>query len=69
MILVRLVSPRAVVVLLDEQHAGELTVGAGGGLEGHAVHAGDLAEILPGGVQHLLAARPWRAPEPGDGRR
>src|SRR5699024_951647 len=44
-----------VVVLLDEQHAGELAVGAGGGLEGHVVHAGDLAEVALGGVQHLPA--------------
>ena len=35
---------------------GELTVGAGCGLEGHAVHAGDLAEIAGGGLVHLAAA-------------
>ena len=44
------------VILLDEQHAGKLPVGAGGGLEGHALHAGDLAEIFRRGVQHLPAA-------------
>ena len=44
------------MVLLDQQHAGELTVCAGGRLEGHAVHAGDLAEILRRGVQYLLHA-------------
>ena len=44
------------MVLLDQQHAGKLAVGAGGGLEGHIVHAGDLAQVLFGGVQHLLHA-------------
>ena len=45
-----------VLILLDEQHAGELAVGAGRRLEGHIRHAGDLAEILLGGVDDLLAA-------------
>ena len=45
-----------IVILLDEQHAGELAVGAGGRLEGHVVHAGDLAQVGFGGVQHLLHA-------------
>ena len=49
-----LVVAAGVMILLDEQHTGELTVGAGGGLERHVVHAGDLAEILRRGVQHLL---------------
>ena len=48
MIFVRPVSPRAVVVGLDEQKAGEFAMGAGSGLEGHGVHAGDLAEQLLG---------------------
>ena len=43
-----------IVILLDKQHAGKLAVGAGGGLEGHIVHAGNLAEIFGGGIQHLL---------------
>ena len=44
------------MVLLDQQHAGELAVSAGGRLEGHVVHAGDLTQQLPSGVQHLLTA-------------
>ena len=53
------------MVLADEQQAGVLTVGAGGGLEGHAVHAGDLAQQLFRGVQHLqgspaTVSRGWR---------
>ena len=35
MILVRAVVAPGLVVLLDEQNASELAVGAGGGLEGH----------------------------------
>ena len=42
-----------VVVLLDEQDAGELTVCASGRLEGHVVHAGDLAQVALSRVQHL----------------
>ena len=45
----------AAVVCLDEQQAGELAVGPGGGLEGHGVHAGDLPQQLPGGVDGLQA--------------
>ena len=36
----------AAVVGLDEQQAGELTMGAGGRLEGHGVHASDLPKQL-----------------------
>ncbi len=32
-------------------------MGAGSGLEGHAVHPGDLAQELLGGVQHFQG--PW----------
>ena len=46
-----------VVVLLDEQDAGELTVCASGRLEGHVVHAGDFAQVALGGVQHLQRTR------------
>ena len=49
------VAPR-LVVLLDEQDAGELAVGAGGRLEGHIRHTGDLTQILLGGLQHVPAA-------------
>ena len=48
-----LVVAPGVVILLDQQDAGELAVSACRRLEGHAVHAGDLAEIFPGGVQHM----------------
>ena len=45
-----------VMVGLDEQDAGKLTVGAGGGLEGHGIHAGDAAQVLLGqGVDRLAA--------------
>ena len=54
--LVALGIPPAVVVLLDEQHAGELAVGACGGLEGHIRHSGDLAKVLAYGVEHFQAA-------------
>ena len=36
--------PPVMVVGLDEQQARKLPVGAGGGLEGHGVHAGDLLQ-------------------------
>ena len=54
--LVALGIPPTVVVLLDEQHAGELAVGACGGLEGHIRHSGDLAKVLAYGVEHFPAA-------------
>ena len=54
--LVALGIPPTVVVLLDEQHAGELAVGACGGLEGHIRHSGDLAKVLAYGVEHFAAA-------------
>ena len=44
------------VVRLDEQQAGELAVGPGGGLEGHGVHAGDLPQELFGFVENLQTA-------------
>ena len=43
-ILVRPAVPPVVVVGLDEQQTRKLPVGAGGGLEGHGVHAGDLLQ-------------------------
>ena len=45
--------PPGLVVFADEEQAGVLAMGAGGGLEGHAVHPGDLAQELLGGVQHF----------------
>ena len=45
-----------IVVLLDEQHAGELAVSAGRRLEGHVRHAGDLTEVPLRGLDDLLAA-------------
>ena len=51
-----LVVAPGIVVLLDQQHTGELAVSTGGRLEGHVVHAGDLAQVGLGGVQHLLHA-------------
>ena len=45
-----------IVILLDEQHAREFAVRARCGLEGHAVHAGDLAKILAQRVEHFKCA-------------
>ena len=44
------------VVGLDEHQAGELTVGAGGGLHGHALHTRDLAQQRVDRVDRLQAA-------------
>ena len=44
------------MVLLDEQNASELAMGASGGLEGHIRHACDFTQIPFGGLQHLLTA-------------
>ena len=44
------------VVLLDEQHAGQLAMGACRRLEGHFIHAGDLAQVFAGKVHHLKTA-------------
>ena len=44
------------VILLDQQYAGEFSMGAGGRLKGHVRHAGDFAQILLGGIQNLPAA-------------
>ena len=52
-----LVVAPGIVILLDQQDAGELAVGSGGRLEGHAVHAGDLAQVLLRGVQHMAHTR------------
>ena len=49
-----------IVILLDQQHAGEFAVRACRRLEGHAVHAGDLAEIRTQRVKHFE-----RAPDRG----
>ena len=48
--------PPALVVLLHHQQGGELPVGPGGGLEGHGLHAGDLAQELLRQIEHLQAA-------------
>ena len=48
--------PAGLVVPADQQKAGVLAVGAGGGLHGHAGHAGDLAQQLFRTVQHLQSA-------------
>ena len=44
------------VMLLDDHQAGDLAVGAGGGLERDAPHAGDLGEILLQLVEQLERA-------------
>ena len=44
------------VIRADEQDAGEFAVGAGGGLEGDGVHAGDFEEALAEGVHDLERA-------------
>ena len=46
-----------IVVLLDEQDAGELTVCASSRLEGHVVHARDFAQVALSCVQHLQRTR------------
>ena len=46
----------ALVVSADEEDAGELTVGSGGGLEGDGVHAGDLDETVLQGLHNLQRA-------------
>ena len=48
--------PPVQVVFFYHQQGGELPVGPGGGLEGHLVHAGDLAQELLRPAQHLQAA-------------
>ena len=55
---------------LMSSSAGELPVGAGGGLEGHGVHAGDLAEVLlppcpaPAGMPSPMLRRAGRGCTP-----
>ena len=44
------------MVFFNQQQAGQLTVCARRRLEGHVVHAGDLAQILLGKVERLQAA-------------
>ena len=45
------------VVGFDQQKAGQLSMGRPPhGLEGHVVHAGDLAQQLLGGAQHFKGA-------------
>ena len=48
-----LVVAPGIVVLLDQQHTGKLAVSASSRLEGHVVHAGDLAQVAT-----------WRCPAP-----
>ena len=44
------------MILLDQKHAGELSVRAGCGLEGHLIHACYFTQILSRKRKHLLAA-------------
>ena len=44
------------VVRFDQQHACKFAVRAGGGLEGHRIHSGDLAQILFRPGKHLKTA-------------
>ena len=46
----------ALVVGLDEEKPGKFTVSPRRGLEGHAVHTGDLAQVFLRQVQHLHAS-------------